>query len=227
MLINEKLTKVNTVHCCYPQPDDRGRRTEGRPQSHLAKRPPQFSDSPFIDSFFPAKSTANDSFGFINIHCSCKLIVMCRESLDLLFFYQIVNIPCFSFFAYTFPSWRCICPGFDRFPGQRCTGVRSVHRVKVQNRLWFSSDAAGYIKEKIWHESQEIHTQKDGSIIFEAEVAGTDEIKFWIMSWGSKAEVLEPESLRDEILREAEVMLERYKKIPDKMAEERLSPSHI
>jgi predicted DNA-binding transcriptional regulator YafY len=89
-------------------------------------------------------------------------------------------------------------------------------------KIWFSPDVAGYIKEKIWHESQEIHPQDDGSIIFEAEVAGTDEIKFWSMSWGSKAEVLEPESLKDEIREEAEVIIERYKKIPDKMAEEHL-----
>jgi predicted DNA-binding transcriptional regulator YafY len=69
---------------------------------------------------------------------------------------------------------------------------------------------AGYIKEKIWHESQQIHSQPDGSIIFEAEVAGTDEIRFWIMIWGSKAEVLEPESLRQEIRIEAEKMVKRY-----------------
>jgi predicted DNA-binding transcriptional regulator YafY len=99
-------------------------------------------------------------------------------------------------------------------------GVFQGEPIKV--KIWFHTDVAGYIKEKIWHESQEIHPQDDGSIIFEAEVAGTDEIKFWIMSWGAKAEVLEPESLRDEIREEAEVILERYKKIPDKMAEEHL-----
>jgi predicted DNA-binding transcriptional regulator YafY len=69
---------------------------------------------------------------------------------------------------------------------------------------------AGYIKEKIWHESQEIHEQEDGSIIFEAEVAGTKEIKFWVMSWGSKAEVLEPESLREDIRSEMMMTLEIY-----------------
>jgi len=37
-----------------------------------------------------------------------------------------------------------------------------------------------------------------------------DEIKFWIMSWGSKALVIEPGSLRDEIRAEAETMLEKY-----------------
>ena len=99
-------------------------------------------------------------------------------------------------------------------------GVFQGEPIKV--KIWFHTDVAGYIKEKIWHESQEIHPQDDGSILFEAEVAGTDEIKFWTMSWGSKAEVLEPEPLRDEIREEAEVILERYKKIPDKMAEEHL-----
>jgi predicted DNA-binding transcriptional regulator YafY len=107
----------------------------------------------------------------------------------------------------------------DEFVGPSF-GVFQGEPIKIN--IWFSPDVAGYIKEKIWHESQEIHPQDDGSIIFEAEVAGTEEIKFWIMSWGSKAEVLEPESLRDEIREEAEVILERYKKIPDKMAEEHL-----
>jgi predicted DNA-binding transcriptional regulator YafY len=53
-------------------------------------------------------------------------------------------------------------------------------------------------------------SQKDGSIIFEAEVAGTDEIKFWVMSWGVKAMVLEPDSLREEIVAESEALLEKY-----------------
>ena len=77
-------------------------------------------------------------------------------------------------------------------------------------KVWFDPDVAGYIKEKIWHESQQIHPQDDGSILFEAEVAGTDEIRFWIMTWGSKAEVLEPEFLREEIRAEAEMMANRY-----------------
>jgi len=77
-------------------------------------------------------------------------------------------------------------------------------------KVWFHPDVAGYIKEKIWHESQKIHQRDNGSIIFEAEVAGTDEIRFWIMTWGSKAEVLEPESLREEVRFEAERMARLY-----------------
>jgi predicted DNA-binding transcriptional regulator YafY len=90
-------------------------------------------------------------------------------------------------------------PSFGVFQGEPVT-------VKV----WFAPDIAGYIAEKVWHESQTIHELDDGSIIFEAEVAGTDEIKFWIMNWGSKALVLEPQTLRDEIRSEALVMVENY-----------------
>jgi predicted DNA-binding transcriptional regulator YafY len=88
---------------------------------------------------------------------------------------------------------------FGVFQGEPC-------RVRIR----FAPEAAGYIQEKIWHESQKILPQKDGSLIFEAEVAGTDEIKFWVMTWGANAQVLEPESLREEIRREAAVMLTRY-----------------
>ena len=104
-----------------------------------------------------------------------------------------------------------IGPSFGVFQGE-----------PIHIKIWFSPDVAGYIKEKIWHESQKIEQHNDGSIVFEAEVAGTEEIKFWIMSWGASALVLEPESLRDKILKETEVIIERYKKIPDKIAEEHL-----
>ena len=80
----------------------------------------------------------------------------------------------------------------------------------VHIKVWFHADVAGYIKEKIWHESQQTHPQNDGSIIFEANVAGTDEIRFWIMTWGSKAEVLEPASLREDIRAEAERIAKLY-----------------
>jgi predicted DNA-binding transcriptional regulator YafY len=92
-------------------------------------------------------------------------------------------------------------------------------------KVWFHPDVAGYIKEKIWHGSQKIHQRDDGSIIFEAEVAGTEEIRFWIMTWGSKAEVLEPESLREEIRAEAERMVKRYE--GGVVAEERQSYGRI
>ena len=80
----------------------------------------------------------------------------------------------------------------------------------VRIKVWFDKDIAGYISEKVWHSSQRIHEQIDGSVIFEAEVSGTDEVKFWVMSWGSKALVLEPEFLREEIRSECALTLDHY-----------------
>jgi predicted DNA-binding transcriptional regulator YafY len=87
-------------------------------------------------------------------------------------------------------------------------GVFQGEPVKV--RIRFAADSADYIREKIWHATQQIEAQNDGSIIFEAEVAGIEEIKFWILKWGAKATVLEPESLRDAIHSEAEEMVANY-----------------
>jgi len=88
-----------------------------------------------------------------------------------------------------------------------------VYQGELQQvKVWFSPDIAGYIREKVWHENQTLTPQQDGSLLFEAEVAGTEEIRFWIMNWGGDAEVLEPASLREGIQAEARRILERYGK---------------
>ncbi len=76
----------------------------------------------------------------------------------------------------------------------------------VTVRVRFTPRVAGYIQEKIWHHSQRLQPQADGAVIFESEVAGTEEIKYWILQWGKEAEVLAPERLRREIREEARAM---------------------
>ena len=85
------------------------------------------------------------------------------------------------------------------------------HGKPVRVRIWFAADIAEYIREKTWHDTQKFETQKDGSIIFEAEVAGTKEIEFWVLKWGAKAKVLAPESLQNAIRSEIEAMRANYK----------------
>jgi predicted DNA-binding transcriptional regulator YafY len=84
------------------------------------------------------------------------------------------------------------------------------HGKPVNVRILFSAGIAEYIKEKIWHETQKLHDNPDGSVLFEANVACTNEIKAWVMRWGAKAIVLEPEELRDEIRAETVEMLAVY-----------------
>jgi predicted DNA-binding transcriptional regulator YafY len=80
----------------------------------------------------------------------------------------------------------------------------------VHVKLHFTPDAAGYVKEKVWHDSQKISEQRDGSVVLEMDVAGTKEIKHWILGWGSQVQVREPDSLREEIRSEAAGILGAY-----------------
>ena len=90
-------------------------------------------------------------------------------------------------------------------------GAFGVIRGKPEKvRVFFDSCVAGYIEEKIWHESQIIHKQDDGSVMFEADVAVTDELKSWILGWGANAEVFGPQSLIDELKEETLRMFEKY-----------------
>lgn len=80
----------------------------------------------------------------------------------------------------------------------------------VQVTIRFSRIAAEYIQERIWHDTQRIHTHGDGSITFEARVAGIQDVKFWVMSWGAEARVIAPDELRQAICSEVEAMHRMY-----------------
>jgi predicted DNA-binding transcriptional regulator YafY len=71
-------------------------------------------------------------------------------------------------------------------------------RVKVR----FLPAVARYVEESTWHPSQKLTRQRDGSVIAEFTLDGTEEIKRWIMSFGKQAQVMKPDELRDEIVEE-------------------------
>lgn len=79
-------------------------------------------------------------------------------------------------------------------------------------RIRFSASQAPYVKQRIWHPSQEIEELDDGRIILSFEAGGRYEIKSWILSHGASAEVLAPASLRKEIIDEMKKNLSFYKK---------------
>jgi hypothetical protein len=61
---------------------------------------------------------------------------------------------------------------------------RVIHDRPVMVTIRFNKKVAGYIKEKIWHHTRKVEAQKDGSIVSSAEIAATDEVKHWVLSWG-------------------------------------------
>jgi predicted DNA-binding transcriptional regulator YafY len=82
----------------------------------------------------------------------------------------------------------------------------------VEVTVKFDARIAPLIKEVDWHSSQQVEDLPDGSILYTATVAETKEISLWILSYGHQAEVIAPESLRQEMAAVAEKMYQRYKK---------------
>jgi len=63
----------------------------------------------------------------------------------------------------------------------------------------FSVAVARRVAETRWHASQKLEWREDGSLIWRGRIAGTHEVRIWILGWGADVEVLEPRSLRSEV----------------------------
>ena len=80
------------------------------------------------------------------------------------------------------------------------------HDVEIE----FSADSAPYIREREWHENQEIRENQDGSLAIAFTTNSLQEVKRWVLGWGSSARVIRPEQLRREIVEELTRTLETY-----------------
>jgi proteasome accessory factor B len=76
--------------------------------------------------------------------------------------------------------------------------------------LRFQPSVAGRVREARWHPTQHVEPADDGSLVWRATVAGTIEIRLWILSWGDEVEVLEPTELREDVAGTWRRALERY-----------------
>lgn len=80
----------------------------------------------------------------------------------------------------------------------------------VDIRIRFESSVAAYVSETIWHDSQSLSVETDGSVVLDMKVAHTDELKKWILGWGAAARVEKPEALKQDIKKEAFELLANY-----------------
>jgi predicted DNA-binding transcriptional regulator YafY len=85
-----------------------------------------------------------------------------------------------------------------------------LYTVKVR----ISPGWARWVGEKIWHESQKITKLANGGLEITFRVAGLDEVKRWILSFGPECQVLEPEKLRKLVQQELHRNLAQYSKPP-------------
>ncbi len=97
-------------------------------------------------------------------------------------------------------------------------------------KVWFRSSAAQVVKERIWHPTQEIREQEDGSVVVTLEVPINYEVMAWVLGFGSAARVLTPQSLKEHIRNELEASLEGYgleKSAKPTVAEEKSMPARL
>ncbi|MFW5694813.1 MAG: helix-turn-helix transcriptional regulator [Alkalispirochaeta sp.] len=76
-------------------------------------------------------------------------------------------------------------------------GIWTSEKPVVPVVLHFSPAVASRVGETLWHDTQCLEHQSDGSLIWRAEIAEPQEMYPWIRGWGPDVEVLEPQSLRN------------------------------
>lgn len=78
--------------------------------------------------------------------------------------------------------------------------------------LRFSPAVRKRVLETRWHFSEEKQDdpEKDGYLLWKAQVADTTDMLPWVKGWGSDCEVVEPKELRNALAREAQELAELY-----------------
>jgi predicted DNA-binding transcriptional regulator YafY len=74
----------------------------------------------------------------------------------------------------------------------------------------FQPFVAHNVSEVVWHKTQQLDFQEDGSLEFRAKVSGLNEIVWWILGYGDQAEVLQPAKLRRMVAQRAENLVALY-----------------
>lgn len=87
-------------------------------------------------------------------------------------------------------------------------GIERGEATRITVR--FAPETARFVRERNWRPNHLFEDQSDGSLLAQFEVAGTGEMIRWIRQYGSHAEVLGPEWLRDEMRQDAQRVLTAY-----------------
>ena len=82
----------------------------------------------------------------------------------------------------------------------------------VEVHLRFSPEAAPFVRERNWHSSQIMDTDRDGCLLLRVDVADPREMLPWIRSWGAQVEVLAPDWLRERVAMELRSAAELYQR---------------
>lgn len=78
---------------------------------------------------------------------------------------------------------------------------------KFEVVLRFNARVADYIREKKWHESQELRELKQGEVELTLKLSSLVEVRRWVLSWGGDVRVLQPAELAASVKAAAQEIL--------------------
>jgi predicted DNA-binding transcriptional regulator YafY len=102
---------------------------------------------------------------------------------------------------------------FSRVAGfsleQRLRSSFGVHsgKDKFDVVIRFNESVADYIREKRWHDSQELRELKGGAVELRMKLSSLAEVERWVLSWGGNATVVKPADLVESVRQAAKKIL--------------------
>lgn len=71
----------------------------------------------------------------------------------------------------------------------------------------FNELVSDYIREKKWHDSQQLKELKDGGLELRMKLSSLAEVERWVLGWGGNAKIIEPPELAAKVRQSAEAIL--------------------
>lgn len=68
-----------------------------------------------------------------------------------------------------------------------------------------------YFENRFWHSTQNLKYQSNGNLTLKMNTHLSPELIAWIMSWSSAITIIKPEKLKNEIINNAKMIIEKYK----------------
>lgn len=85
-------------------------------------------------------------------------------------------------------------------------GGAGDHRIVIR----FAASVAGRIREREWHESQELRELPGGALELTLRLGALSEVEQWVLGWGAAAEIVGPAELRENVRRTVAALAKLY-----------------
>jgi proteasome accessory factor B len=72
----------------------------------------------------------------------------------------------------------------------------------------FNELVGDYIREKKWHDSQQLKELKDGGLELRMKLSSLSEVERWVLGWAGNAKVIQPAELAEKVRKSAQDILE-------------------